>query len=108
MKAVRESPPKVDTKRPGPRPRDRSPSRTATARERHIYPRNTLMFVKLTSAFMGSAAAKILDVPESEGKLLIEKGIALPQGDEVLSPLIAKAMETMTTKVTESINSVID
>src|SRR5262249_33093603 len=66
------------------------------------------MFVKLKSDFMGSASGKVLDVPESEGKLLIEKGIADPQGDEVLSPIVAKAMETAMGKVTDSVHTVIE
>jgi HK97 family phage major capsid protein len=66
------------------------------------------MFVKLKSDFLGSAAGKVLDVPESEGKILIEKGIAEPQSDDVLSPVVAKAMETAMGKVTESISTVIE
>src|SRR5262245_24671317 len=66
------------------------------------------MLVKLKTAFMGSEAGKVLDVPEPEGKLLCDKGIADAAGDDVLSPVVTKAMETAMAKVTESINAVID
>src|SRR5438067_5029 len=65
------------------------------------------MLVKLKTAFMGSEAGKVLDVPESEGKLLCEKGIADAAGDDVLSPVVTKAMETAMAKVTDSMNAVI-
>jgi len=66
------------------------------------------MLIKLKQDFVGSAAGKVLDVAESEGKMLIDKGIADPAGDEALSPVIAKAMETAMNRVSESMGQIID
>jgi hypothetical protein len=56
------------------------------------------VFIKLKQTLMGSAAGKVLDVPDSEGQSLIDKGIAETAGD-ALSPVISKAMESMTEKL---------
>src|SRR6516225_10199958 len=50
-----------------------------------VYFEVPIMLIKLKQDFVGSAAGKVLDVAESEGKMLIDKGIADPAGDEALS-----------------------
>jgi HK97 family phage major capsid protein len=66
------------------------------------------MLIKLKTAFMGNAAGKIMDVPDDEGKTVIEKGLAEPAGDDALTPIIAKATESMTDMVSKSVNTIVE
>jgi hypothetical protein len=64
----------------------------------HQFQRKTTVFIKLKQNLMGSAAGKVMEVPDSEGQSLIDKGIAYLAGD-ALSLVISKAMEIMTEKL---------
>src|SRR5579864_2041177 len=66
------------------------------------------MLVKLKQDFIGSSAGKVMDVSEADAKTLIDKGIAVPAGDDALSPVIAKATEAAMTKVSESMNLIVE
>jgi HK97 family phage major capsid protein len=66
------------------------------------------MLIKLKQEFMGSAAGKILDVADADARTLFEKGIGEPAGDEALSPVIAKAMETAMGRIGDSVGLIID
>src|SRR6516164_5608725 len=66
------------------------------------------MLIKLKQALMGSAAGKVMDVAPGEAKTLIDRGIAEPAGDDALSPVIVKAAEALTAKLSDSIGSIVD
>ncbi len=66
------------------------------------------MLVKLKQDFIGSSAGKVLDVSEVDAATLLEKGIAEPAGDDVLSPVLARAMEAAMTRVSDSLNQVVE
>ena len=63
------------------------------------------MLIKLKQEFLGSAAGKVMEVKEADGKALIERGIADAAGDDVLSPVLTKAMETLTERLSSNVQS---
>jgi HK97 family phage major capsid protein len=66
------------------------------------------MLIKLKQDFIGSSAGKVMDVSEPDTKTLFDKGIADSAGDDALSPVIAKAMETAMNRVSDSMGQIID
>jgi HK97 family phage major capsid protein len=66
------------------------------------------MLVKLKQDFIGSAAGKVMDVSEADARTLFDKGIADPAGDDALSPVLARAMETAMGRVSEGMGQIID
>jgi HK97 family phage major capsid protein len=66
------------------------------------------MLIKLKQDYVGQTSGKVLDVLDTEGKALVDKGIAEEAGQEALSPLVARAMETAMARATDGVNQVID
>jgi HK97 family phage major capsid protein len=66
------------------------------------------MLIKLKQDFLGSAAGKVLDVADTEGQVLVAKGIADPAGDDALSPVVARAAGALMSKVQDSVGQIID
>jgi hypothetical protein len=66
------------------------------------------MLVKLMQSFQGSAAGKVMDVPDDEAKTLCEKGIADPAGDDALAPIITKVTDALMAKVNDSVGVIVD
>jgi HK97 family phage major capsid protein len=66
------------------------------------------MLVKLTKPFMGQEAGKVIDVTDGEGQAIIEKGFAEKAGDDVLSPVVTRAMEAAMNGVSKSIDTIVD
>jgi HK97 family phage major capsid protein len=66
------------------------------------------MFVQLKKDFVGSCAGKVIDVAESDAKLLIEQGIAGPCPNDPLAPVIARSMETAMTNLSNGLNAIIE
>ncbi|CAN5133624.1 hypothetical protein BH10PLA2_BH10PLA2_34220 [soil metagenome] len=66
------------------------------------------MFVKLLQPFMGQEAGKVIDVSDADAKALFDQKLAAPAGDDVLSPVVAKAMETAMNRVSDSVNLLVE
>jgi HK97 family phage major capsid protein len=66
------------------------------------------MFVKLLQPFMGQDAGKVIDVSEADAKALFDQKLATAAGDDVLSPVVAKAMETAMNRVSDSVNLLVE
>ena len=66
------------------------------------------MFVKLLQPFMGQEAGKVIDVSDSDAKALFDQKLAAAAGDDVLSPVVAKAMETAMNRVSDSVNTLVE
>jgi HK97 family phage major capsid protein len=66
------------------------------------------MLVKLKQDFIGSSAGKVLDVSDADARTLIERSIADPAGDDALSPVLARVMETAMSRVSDSVGQIID
>ncbi len=66
------------------------------------------MLIKLKQDFVGSAAGKVLDVPDHEGVMLLEKGIAEAAGSDALSPVVTKAMEHAMRRLSVSVGDIVD
>lgn len=62
------------------------------------------MFVQLRQEFLGNAPGQRIDVSPEHGQLLIQRGIAEAVGDDPLAPLVSKAVEQMTARLSEGIN----
>ncbi len=66
------------------------------------------MLVKLIQPFLNQEAGKMIDVSESDAKALIDQKLAAPAGEDALSPVIAKAMETAMNRVSDSIGVLVE
>lgn len=66
------------------------------------------MFVKLLQPFMGQEAGKVIDVGDTDAKALFDQKLAAPAGEDVLSPVVAKAMETAMKRVSDSVNLLVE
>ena len=66
------------------------------------------MFVKLLQPFMGQEAGKVIDVSDADAKALFDQKLAGAAGDDVLSPVVAKAMETAMNRVSDSVNVLVE
>jgi len=62
------------------------------------------VFVQLTKEFLGNTPGKRIDVSPEHGRLLIERGIATAVGDDPLGPLVTKAVEQLSARLSEGIN----
>ncbi len=62
------------------------------------------MFVQLTKDFLGHPPGQRIDVADDQAQLLIQRGIAAPVADDPLAPLVGRATEQLTQRLTESIN----
>ncbi len=63
------------------------------------------MFVQLTKEFLGNPPGKRIDVAPEHGQLLIQKGIAEAVADDPLAPAIRQAVEQMSARLSEGINT---
>ncbi|OAI46889.1 hypothetical protein AYO44_10560 [Planctomycetaceae bacterium SCGC AG-212-F19] len=61
------------------------------------------MFVQLTKDFLGHAPGQRIDVAEEHGQLLIQRGIAAPVADDPLAPLVNRATEQLTQRLSDGI-----
>ena len=66
------------------------------------------MLVKLLQPFLGQEAGKVIDVSDTDAKALFEQKLANPAGDDALSPVVAKAMETAMNRVSDSVNLLVE
>jgi HK97 family phage major capsid protein len=62
------------------------------------------VFVQLRKDFLGNPPGKRIDVSPDHGRLLIERGIAEAVGDDPLGPLVARTVEQLTARLSESVN----
>jgi HK97 family phage major capsid protein len=66
------------------------------------------MLIKLVQPFMSQEAGKVIDVSDSDAKALFDQKLAAPAGDDALSPVVAKAMETAMNRVSDSVNLLVE
>ena len=66
------------------------------------------MFVQLTKEFMGNTVGKRIDVSESDGLHLIAQGYAQPVADDLITPVVATALEGAFTKFTQSLDGIVN
>src|SRR5580704_16110300 len=66
------------------------------------------MLIKLTQPFLGQEAGKVIDVSDTDAKALFDQKLASPAGDDALSPVVAKAMETAMNRVSDSVNLLVE
>jgi HK97 family phage major capsid protein len=66
------------------------------------------MLIKLKQDYVGQPAGKVLDVLDTEGKALVDKGVAEEAGQEALSPVVARAMEAALAKASDSVNQIVE
>jgi HK97 family phage major capsid protein len=66
------------------------------------------MFVQLKKPFQGQTPGARIDVAESDGKTLIDAGIAEAVQGDPLAPLLQKSMEGMLASLTDTLNQTID
>lgn len=66
------------------------------------------MFVRLKKPFLGQEVGKIIDVSDADAAHLIQQGLVEPSTEDVLSPVVAKALETAMTRISDSLTSIID
>ncbi len=66
------------------------------------------MLIKLLQPFLGQEAGKVIDVSDTDAKALFDQKLANPAGDDVLSPVVAKAMETAMNRVSDSVNLLVE
>lgn len=66
------------------------------------------MLVKILKPILGQTEGAVVDVPDEEAKTLIKKGIAEPASDDVLSPILAKATESLMGKLNDSLTAVVE
>jgi hypothetical protein len=66
------------------------------------------MLVMLKQSFLGSAAGKIMDVPDDEVKTLCEKSLADPVGDDAMAAIVTNAADALMAQVNESAGAIVD
>lgn len=63
------------------------------------------MFVQLTKDFLGHPPGKRIDVADEHGRLLIQRGVAEGVADDPLAPLLSRATEQLTQRLSEGVNA---
>ncbi len=59
------------------------------------------MFIQLTKEFLGKPIGERIDVSEGDAEHLVQQGYAQPVRDDVLTPLVARALESNVDSVVE-------
>ncbi len=65
------------------------------------------MFVELTKEFLGRRAGERIDVAEADARQLVAAGTARPVGDDQLTPLVNKALESAVSGLTRGLDGAI-
>jgi HK97 family phage major capsid protein len=65
------------------------------------------MFVQLKKAFLGRQPGERIDVSEADARHLTEQDIAEPLRDDPLGPVVARSVEQMTARLTQSLDAII-
>jgi HK97 family phage major capsid protein len=66
------------------------------------------MFVQLTKDFLGRKAGERLDLDEADARALLANGAATAVGDDVLTPLVARALEQAVGGLTRGLDDLIN
>jgi HK97 family phage major capsid protein len=66
------------------------------------------MFVQLTKDFLGRKAGERIDLLEADAQSFLARGLATPVTDDLISPLIGKALDGVFTRFTQSLDSAIN